>query len=136
MGNYLVFPLVSAVSVFFFWLVELWLPYPWLVEEVFKFVLVVQIRQKVAARERLAAVLLSGLALGVSEAFFYLLNYVQAGSLVMFVWRLALTVPLHLVTFLILFWGSGGGRYRQAAALVVAGLIHFGFNRLSANIFG
>ncbi len=120
-------PLVAAFSVFPIWIVEQYLPVPWLVEELVKFVMVLYVA-RLKSIKGLVWVVASGLAYGVSEAFFYLFNLLSAGSIAPLVWRLALTLPMQLMTFLVLYYGALGGWLRKSVALILAFVIHFLFN--------
>ncbi len=120
-------PLVAAFSVFPIWVVEQYLPAPWLVEELAKLVLVLYV-VRLKLTKGLVWVVASGLAFGVSEAFLYLFNLLLAGSIAPLVWRLALTLPMQLMTITILYYGALGGWLRRLVALILAIMIHFLFN--------
>jgi hypothetical protein len=45
MGEIWILPLVGAFSVFPLWLIEQFLPWPWLIEELFKLFVVLKIRK-------------------------------------------------------------------------------------------
>lgn len=132
MGENILLPLFAAVGVFFLWLVELFLPYPWLIEEFFKFFLVAYAVKGTGSRPGLSLVIFTGLAFSVSEALFYLFNYLPEGSLMPLLVRLALTVPMHTLTFVILYLGLRKGTAFGLAALVISMGLHYWFNSAAA----
>ena len=80
-----------------------------------------------------------GLMLGLSESIFYLTNIAAIGNYMLFVDRLFLTVPMHIITALvILIFGSFGNKNKDVRkgmtvvgllfGLIVATIIHLVFN--------
>lgn len=134
MGGNLVIPLFAAAGVFFLWLVELFLPYPWVIEELFKFLLVWYVVKKSGPGSRFPLVLASGLAFSISEALFYLFNYLPQGNLAPFLIRLAITVPMHLLTFVLLYLGLRKRTVFGLAALVLSMGLHYWFNSAAAGL--
>lgn len=134
MGENILLPLFAAAGIFFLWLAELFLPYPWAIEELFKFLLVVYIAGKSDPRSGFRLVLATGLAFSVSEALFYLLNYLPGGSLVPLLVRLAITVPMHLTTFVLLYLGLKKGTLPGLAALLLSIGLHYWFNSVAAGL--
>lgn len=128
MGNILIVPLLAAFAVFPLWLVESVLPWPWLVEEVFKLWLIWQLKEQNKTSSHLLVLLLTGIAFWLSETVLLSFNMVQAGLVGSLKSRVLMTLPMHLLTFLVLYWGTSRGRILTFVALIVAVLIHFGFN--------
>ncbi len=90
MTNNLLLPLFTAMAPFVIWPIELILPYPHVVEEIVKAVMVWW------GKPNAKTALLLGAIFAFSEAVFYLFNSPSALS------RLVYTLPLHVSTFLIL----------------------------------
>lgn len=134
MGENLVIPLFAAAGVFFLWLVELFLPFPWVVEELFKFLLVGYLVRVSGSRSKLSLVMLTGFAFSISESLFYLFNYLPEGSLLPFLIRLAVTVPMHLLTFVLLYLGLRKGTAFGLAALALSMGLHYWFNSAAAGL--
>lgn len=117
--------IAALISPFFILLVEKFLPYPYVVEEVFKFFLA-----KKAESTKIAIIL--GLLFSVSESVFYFLNpnysflFLNSSFFV----RLLAVTPMHITTILVMqyfikkknLWPVG---------LLLAILIHYLFNSLN-----
>jgi len=112
--------LLAIIGPFFLLLIESLLPYPYIVEEIFKFFLA-----KSTTSIKTAIVL--GLLFSLSEAFFYLMNPVYVLSPMYFVLRLTAVSAMHITTILIMqyflkrknLWPIG---------LFLSILIHYLFN--------
>lgn len=103
-----------AILPMILWFVELVLPFPAVIEELAKALVVYR-----AGSWKQAGGL--GLVFGLSEAWLFLINANQLGSLFSFWQRLLLTVPMHgLTAVLMVRFGKPG--------LVLAILIHYLFN--------
>ena len=90
-------PLISAFFVFPLWLFEKVFPYPYLVEEVFKFLAVVFFLRK--EKRKVFYALLSGVFFSLSETFFYFARISLNTQLTTLFSRLFLTTTLHIFTF-------------------------------------
>lgn len=134
MGESFLIPLIGAAGVFFLWVVELFLPYPWAIEELFKFFLVGYVVKKHDSRSGFSLVLVTGLAFSISEALFYLFNYSAEGSLLPFFIRLAVTVPMHLLTFVLLYLGLRKGTWFGLVGLLFSMGLHYWFNLVAAGL--
>ena len=106
-------PLFAAIAPFLIWPIEFVLPYPHIIEELVKAILVWW------GKPTAKTALLSGAVFALSEAVFYLFNSPTALS------RLVYTVPLHASTFLIL---SLFPRRFFPLALIAAILLHWAYN--------
>lgn len=124
-------PLFALIAPFFLWPIELIFPYPHIVEELYKLVLVFFILNHTKNNsDRVKLAFISGLLFAFSESIFYMPNILLVGTYWTFLERLILTIPLHVITILlILFLGV---RRREFIALGLAGaiLIHYFFNVL------
>ena len=135
MGENLLIPLFAAAGVFFLWAVELFFPFPWVIEELFKFFLVGYVVKKRHGFEgELPLILATGLAFSASEALFYLFNYLPGGSLAPFFVRLAVTTPMHLSTFVLLYLGLRKGMWFGLVALVLSAGLHYWFNSVAVGL--
>jgi len=122
--------LLSAFSIFPLWLIEQILPYPFLIEEVFKLLLVSYVVLRVRGDRVLRLILLCGLIFGLSETILYLFNVFRNSNEWMIVARLALTVPMHTLTFYVLYLGVSRGRVMTMICFGLALGIHWLFNLL------
>ena len=120
--------LVAAVAPFFIWPLEMLLPYPAVIEETAKLLMVRLVNRDVPKEQQLSLVLGIGILFGGSETLLYLFNAMLLGNLTVIVWRVLLTIPMHLVTTLVIFWGFR--KHLWWLGWIVAMLIHGGFNYL------
>lgn len=116
MINNLLLPLFAAIAPFVVWPIELILPYPHLIEEIVKAVLVW------CGHPKATTAVLIGAVFAFSEAVFYLFNSPSALS------RLVYTIPLHSSTFLILALSR---RRFFPLGLAAAILIHWLYNKFT-----
>ncbi len=120
--------LVAAFSVFPLWLVEQFLPGPVLIEEVTKLLLVLYIAKKIKQEKGLILAVISGLVFGMSETILYLFNAFTVGSFELIRLRILTTLPMHLLTFCLIYWGVGRGRVSGVIGFGAAIAIHYLFN--------
>ena len=110
----------SLAAPFLLWPIEYFLPYPYLIEELFKAGIVRYLPPAISFR----TVLFLALIFSLSESIFYLFNFLALGSLHGLGYRLLFTSALHLLTFSLLFLG----KKRLFLALPLSILIHYLFN--------
>lgn len=110
--------LLMMVLPVFLWLVELMLPYPVIVEEIAKAMVV---RRAENWRKALGL----GLVFGLSEAMLFLANANWLGSFSPIWWRLILTAPMHGIASLVFY--ATGKKYWWLG-LAGAMIIHAVFN--------
>ncbi|OGV96960.1 hypothetical protein A2W24_02435 [Microgenomates group bacterium RBG_16_45_19] len=123
-------PLLALSLPLLLWPVELWLPYPALIEETTKLGIVWLVVRTNTRGAQAKMILLCGGLLAASEAFLYLINAAQYGNLAVFWWRLVLTGSMHLISLFVLWWGV---RERLGwAGWATAVLWHWSFNQLAA----
>ena len=122
--------LLSAFSIFPLWLIEQILPYPWLIEELFKLLLVSYVVLRVRGDRVLRLILLCGLIFGLSETILYLFNVFRDSNEWAIVMRLVLTVPMHTLTFYVLYLGVSRGKVMAMICFGLALAIHWLFNLL------
>jgi RsiW-degrading membrane proteinase PrsW (M82 family) len=104
--------LYSVFGPFLLWPVEYFLPYPYVIEELFKCV-VVWFGEKNAL-----IYLLSGFAFALTETILYTLNANTAGSIGYLIIRFATTGVLHSATFLIIY-----ATYKRSKKLIPVGFL-------------
>lgn len=122
-------PLLALFLPFMLWPVEWLLPYPAFIEETAKLVIVVWVVRNTPSKMQTAMVLGCGILFAASETLLYIVNAAQYGNLAVLGWRLILTVPMHVLTFMILLWAVKVRLWW--AGLALAMLIHWGFNFLA-----
>lgn len=121
--------LFGAILPFILWPIEIILPFPHIIEELAKGVLVFYTLKQVESNPtRIKIVLLTGLAFALSESFLYLFNIALVGSPTSIFLRLALTIPLHVSTMLIILFPAMYKRPLIIGGLLISILIHYVFN--------
>lgn len=114
--------LTALVGPFVLLLVENFFPYPYLVEEIFKFFLAKN------AKTTKTAVLL-GLLFSISESIFYLFNQTYQISISHNIIRFLTVTPMHITTILVMqYFLKKKGLW--PLGLLLATIIHYAFNIL------
>jgi hypothetical protein len=113
---------LALAAPLFLWSVEYLLPYPYIVEELFKAGLVYYPPKDSSFKN----VFFLDLVFSLSESMMYLFNFLSLGSFQGLGGRLILTSGLHSLTFFLYFWG----RRFLILMLPMAALIHYLFNLL------
>ena len=73
-------PLLAAIGPFLLWPIELFLPYPFVLEEIFKGVLVYLILGSGVRRTQEKLIILSALLFSFSESVMYIINIFLVGN--------------------------------------------------------
>jgi hypothetical protein len=115
--------ILALVFPFFILLIENFLPYPYIVEELFKFFLA-----KKASSTKVVIIL--GLLFSVSEAIFYFLNPVYSLNLTAYSIRLMAVSAMHITTILVMYYFLKK-KSLWPIGLLLAILIHYLFNSLA-----
>ncbi len=116
--------LFALIGPFLVWPVEYFLPYPFIVEELFKAILVFLFPQK-----SYKPILLSGIPFAITETALYSFNIINYGSIGLFFTRLFLTSTLHSVTFLTIYLFNKKDKRLIVIGLTISILIHYLYNR-------
>jgi len=122
--------IAALISPFFILLIENFLPYPYVIEELFKFFLA-----KKANSSKIAIIL--GLMFSVSEAIFYVFNPVYSLNLTAYGIRLMAVSSMHVTTILVMYYFSNEiqlrhKRFLWPVGLILAILIHYLFNTIGS----
>lgn len=117
--------------------IEKILPYPHIVEEIVKLLLVLMIYQKEKQLNRRLSilVLLSGLLFTLSESIFYLINIFTLGDLTMIPKRFFFTGVLHIGTLMIIYLFGQKNNISLFITLFFSIIIHFYYNLWAGNFF-
>jgi len=120
--------LIALFGPFIVWPFEILLPYPFIVEELFKFILVKSIIKETSNyTDGLKTTIVSGVLFTVSETVLYILKINAYGDIGLLLTRFLSTGLLHTVTFVIIFIASKK-KYYWVVGLVAAMSIHFVYN--------
>ena len=127
--------LLGAILPFILWPIELVLPYPYLVEEIAKVIIVYLIlNSTLKLKEKFQITFLSGLLFSISESVMYLFNISQVGSTETLFLRLALTIPLHVATMIIILIFGLKRKKMSILGILLTIPIHYFFNVLVGRI--
>lgn len=118
--------LFSLMGPYFLLIVEKFLPYPYIVEELYKFFLA-----KSADSTKTAIIL--GLLFSISESIFYLFNLTYFQNPNLFLSRFLLVTPMHITTILVMQYFTKRGRL-WPFGLASGILIHYLFNLMGAGL--
>jgi len=133
MGIIFLIPLIAAIGPFFLWPIELVFPYPFLVEELFKLVLIYIVIDKLR-KDSLILIFGSSLLFTLSESILYIFNFAMVGSSSSFFTRLLLTLILHTITFLVMYAAGRISIKLLPFGFILAALIHYLYNQFIAGI--
>ncbi len=127
--------LLGAILPFILWPIELVLPYPYLVEEIAKLIIIYLIlNSTLKLKEKFQITFLSGLLFSISESVMYLFNITQVGSTETLLIRLALTIPLHVGTMILILIFGLKRKEMSILGLFLTMPIHYFFNVLVGRI--
>ena len=114
---------------FVLWPVEKLLPFPFLVEELVKVIYILLIiKEEEATKERLISATVVGVLFALSESFFFLLNIQAVGTPSTLVTRSVLTLPLHVVTTVLIMLPTLLNKKLIILGFILAATLHFLFN--------
>ena len=122
--------LIAAILPFIVWPLEAVLPYPAMIEEVFKAGTVFVTGKDLAHFSPRRTALGIGFFFAMSESVLYLYNIASVGGPNTFLIRLALTIPLHAITTYISARTIFQGRAKAISGVLGAILIHYAYNLL------
>ena len=121
--------LVALFLPFPLWLAEQVVPYPYIVEELAKAVLIYFVfKEEISVKHKLLLSISVGALFGLSETMLYVFNYFQSGGLESFLLRLAVTIPFHGLSGLIIALPGVKNRNLIILGGVLAIIYHFLYN--------
>ena len=123
----LLLPFFALAAPFVLWPIEQLLPYPYIVEELFKGCLVWQIIRS-PLRRPVLIVALTGLLFGISETVFYLFNILLFASPDALFNRVIITIPFHITTMVVIYLPTLKNRRYILLGLLLAMGMHYLFN--------
>ncbi len=115
-------PLFAVVAPLLLWPIELFFPYPYLIEEIAKTLLITPLLDHQQKSAQIKTVVLLGFLFAFSESVLYLFNI---GDLTVFIKRLLITIPLHTVTFLLIFLPTLKNKKLLPLGTTLAILVHY-----------
>jgi len=125
----LLLPLYSAVLPFLLWPLEYFFPYPHVVEEVAKGVLLwFLVGSELTNKQKMMMAVVVGGVFGFSESNFYIINALMSGNLRIYLARLMVVTPMHVLTSVVIVLPALKSKKLILIGLGAAILIHFGYN--------
>lgn len=122
-------PLYAIILPFIVWIIEIFLPYPFFIEELAKgFLVFLIVKNKVELSKKVYLVLSVGILFTLSESILYLFNIYYAQELSIFFQRILLTGVLHVTTSLIILFSVLKKKYLIVLGLAAAIIIHYLYN--------
>lgn len=121
-------PLAAAITPFIIWPIELFLPFPYIIEEIAKGILVLFVINLPDKSTQIKLVLASAAIFTLSETVLYSLNIALVGDLSTLLTRFILTNLLHSLTMLIILISSFKHKWLMPTGVAAAVLIHYFYN--------
>lgn len=121
-------PLLAAIAPFFVWPIEFFLPFPYIIEELVKGILIYFVLNLPSKAVQIKIVLASALLFTLSETVLYMLNIALVGDLSTILIRFILTSLLHSFTMLIILVSGFKNKLLMPAGVFVAILVHYFYN--------
>ena len=121
-------PLFALIAPFIVWPIELILPYPHIIEELAKAVLVFTLLDLPERLTKIKLAILIGVLFAFSESILYLFNIQLVGNIQTYLVRLLVTIPLHVITTLIILLPALKNKKLIIVGVVFASLVHYLFN--------
>lgn len=121
-------PLFALIAPFVLWPVEQVFPYPHIVEELVKAVIIYQLLGISNLSTKIKLAIVVGVLFALSESVLHLFNVFATGSLKTFWLRLFYTIPLHSLTSVTILLSAVKSRWGLILGLTAAIFIHYLFN--------
>lgn len=128
----LLMALISPLPLF---LLEKFLPYPYIIEELLKAALVLIIIRLPEKTTQIKTLFLAAFLFALSENIFYLANFIGGQSLNTFGQRFLLTAVLHIFTATVILFPAQRKRWLIFPSVILAMLIHYIYNQSVLVIF-
>lgn len=116
---------LAFITPFILWPIEIFFPYPHIVEELAKALLIIFILLLPKTSQKIYGAILIGFLFGLSENFLYLFS---PGTTQTHLLRFVLTMPLHVITTLIILIPALIYKRLIFLGIILAVFIHYFFN--------
>ena len=121
-------PLLALIAPFIVWPIELILPYPHVIEELAKAFLVYTLLDLPDRLTKIKLAILIGILFAFSESVLFLFNIQMVGNIQTYFLRLLVTIPLHVVTTIIILLPALKNKKLIIVGVILASLVHYFFN--------
>ncbi len=126
----LIIPLFAAILPFVVWPIEYLFPYPFVIEEVAKALLIYPLLVLVSLTDKIKLVVIVGILFALSESVLFIFNILLVGDASTIFLRLLLTIPLHVFTALIILLFANFDRALIIVGVICSACLHFIYNHL------
>ncbi|MDO8452597.1 MAG: PrsW family glutamic-type intramembrane protease [bacterium] len=121
-------PLFAAILPFILWPVEILFPYPHIIEELGKALLIFFLLKSGSLRQKILGAALIGFLFAFSENVLYMLNIFSGANTQDLLLRFVITMPMHIATSVVIMAISLIDKRLIFIGVILAGLIHYFFN--------
>ena len=121
-------PLLALIAPFVVWPIELIFPYPHIIEELAKAVIVFILLDLPERLTKIKLAVLIGVLFAFSESVLYLFNIQLVGSIQTYLVRLLVTIPLHVITTLVILLPALKNKKLIIVGVILASAVHYLFN--------
>lgn len=122
-------PLMALVAPFLVFLIEIYLPYPHIIEEIVKAIFVVLIINNISGTKLILKLgILTGFFFAASESALYLFNFLQLASPWLILQRVVLTSLLHSGTIIIMLIFGFINKKLLPLGVILGIYIHYLYN--------
>ncbi len=122
-------PLFAAIAPFIVWPIEIFFPYPHIVEELAKALLIFFLLLRPSSNtKKISGVFLIGFIFAFSETVLYLFNILPLGNPQILLLRFLLTIPMHILTSYVILISAMIDKRLIFLGIILAAFIHYFFN--------
>ena len=120
----LLVPLIAAIAPFILWPIEIFFPYPHIVEELVKALLIFYLLKLSNNSQKIYGTILVGFFFALSENVLYMIN----GNPQTLILRFVIKMQMHIITSLVILAGALIDKRLIFLGIILAGFIHYLFN--------
>lgn len=128
-------PLFAAITPFILWPIEYFFPYPHIIEEIAKAILILMLLKLPENKAKIIGAILIGFLFSFTENVLYMFNIFSSGNLQTLILRFVLTMPMHIATSLVILMPALKDKKLIILGVILSSAIHFLFNMAISSIF-
>ncbi|KKQ25060.1 MAG: hypothetical protein US40_C0004G0099 [Candidatus Roizmanbacteria bacterium GW2011_GWC2_37_13] len=124
-------PLMALIAPFLVFPIEMVLPYPYIVEEIIKSLLIINVVKLPSKKIQIFIGICLGVFFAVSETVLYSFNFFMLTSIIPLIERLFLTSLLHALTIVVMILSNFINKKLLPLGVILAMIIHYFYNLLA-----
>lgn len=128
-------PLFALIAPFVLWPIELFLPFPHIIEELLKALCVFLLLPLPSRKNQFLLALLVGGLFSISESILYVFNLILVGTVHTVFLRLLCTTLLHIGTLVLMLSLSTINKRLLFVGVILSILVHFWYNQFVGGVF-